>query len=432
MISARSSSVSICLAAKRVRDNSSDHNPNNICSLVSANSKSNTPTTATSTPENDQNIDNPTTSSAFNDIILISETADNSSADIHNNVAYSGDTFNDDLGDLVSGPNRPIQKEYPKSKFGSQNRAFSSSYYANFEWLEYSIKKNAVFCYACRMFANNFGYTEDTFIKTGFNNWKKISSKLASHAGTKIHVQSTVRLSEYVFSKKSGSVLSKMCTANKVLIEKNRKYVSQLIDIVLYLSKQGIAFRGHEESFKSTNKGNFKEMCELFAKHLPSFNEIHERKINLTSWQIQEDIIDICANLVNKEIFKQITETGFFAIMCDEARCFKEEQLSICVRYSVKFQVFERFLGFVNVSTGQDASHIVSAIFYFFEKHKVDMNAVKIIAQSYDGASVMSGHLNGVQSKIKDFYPCAIYTHCMAHQLNLIVVDTCKNIKVSL
>jgi len=38
--------------------------------------------------------------------------------------------------------------------------------------------------------------------------------------------------------------------------------------------------------------GNFKEMCELFAKHVPSFNEIHERKINLTSWQIQEDIID--------------------------------------------------------------------------------------------------------------------------------------------
>jgi hypothetical protein len=46
-----------------------------------------------------------------------------------------------------------------------------------------------------------------------------------------------------------------MCTANKVLIEKNRKYVSQLIDIVLYLSKQIIAFRGYKETSKSTNKG---------------------------------------------------------------------------------------------------------------------------------------------------------------------------------
>ena len=68
-------------------------------------SKSNTPTTATSTPENYQNIsDNPTTSSASNDIVLTSETA------INNNVSYSEDIFNDDLGDLVSGPSRPIQK----------------------------------------------------------------------------------------------------------------------------------------------------------------------------------------------------------------------------------------------------------------------------------------------------------------------------------
>jgi hypothetical protein len=61
-------------------------------------------------------------------------------------------------------------------------------------------------------------------------------------------------------------------------------------------------------------------MCELFAKRLPNFNEIYKQKINLTSWQIQEDIIEICANLVNKEIFKQIVETGFFTIMCVEAR----------------------------------------------------------------------------------------------------------------
>jgi hypothetical protein len=52
-------------------------------------------------------------------------------------------------------------------------------------------------------------------------------------------------------------------------------------------------------------------------------------------------------------------------------------------------------LGFINVSTGQNPNHIVSTIFNYFEKHKIDMNAVNIIAQSYDGASVMSGHLNG-------------------------------------
>ncbi|CAI6372425.1 unnamed protein product [Macrosiphum euphorbiae] len=109
--------------------------------------------------------------------------------------------------------------------------------------------------------------------------------------------------------------------------------------------------------------------------------------------------------------------------MCDEAWCYKEEQLSICVRYTVKLQAYERFLGFVNVSSGQDADHIVSSIISYFESNKVDLKTLSIIAQSYDGASVMSGCLGGVQAKIKQLYPCAIYTHCMAHRLNLVVVD---------
>jgi len=64
------------------------------------------------TPENDQNnIDDTTTSSASNDNILIPVIADNSNANIHMNVSsYSGDTFNGDLGNLVSGLNRPIIK----------------------------------------------------------------------------------------------------------------------------------------------------------------------------------------------------------------------------------------------------------------------------------------------------------------------------------
>lgn len=54
----------------------------------------------------------------------------------------------------------------------------------------------------------------------------------------------------------------------------------------------------------------------------------------------------------------------------------------------------------------------------------------KTIAQSYDGANVMAGKFNGIQSKIKKKYLYAIYVHCMAHRLNLIVINMCKNIKV--
>lgn len=111
-------------------------------------------------------------------------------------------------------------------------------------------------------------------------------------------------------------------------------------------------------------------------------------------------------------------------------RSHKQEQLSICVRFVNDLDIEEKFLEFVDVSDGQDANHIISALFQCFEKLNFDMESLKIVAQSYDGASVMLGCLNGVQAKIKQYFPSAIYTHCMSHRLNLVVLDRCKGIKV--
>lgn len=41
---------------------------------------------------------------------------------------------------------------------------------------------------------------------------------------------------------------------------------------------------------------------------------------NLTSPDIQNEIISICCNIVEKSIVSQIKEVGFFAIMVDDAR----------------------------------------------------------------------------------------------------------------
>ena len=45
----------------------------------------------------------------------------------------------------------------------------------------------------------------------------------------------------------------------------------------------------------------------------------------------------------------------------------------------------------------------------------------KLIAQTYDGASVMRGRIGGVHFKVKEVYENAYYVHCAAHQLNLVL-----------
>jgi hypothetical protein len=48
----------------------------------------------------------------------------------------------------------------------------------------------------------------------------------------------------------------------------------------------------------------------------------------------------------------------------------------------------------------------------------------KLVGQGYDGASNMSGRLNGVGARIADEYPAAIYVHCNKHCLQLCVQDS--------
>ena len=50
----------------------------------------------------------------------------------------------------------------------------------------------------------------------------------------------------------------------------------------------------------------------------------------------------------------------------------------------------------------------------------------KARAQTYDGAAVMSSELNGVQARIKEKVPEAMFTHCYAHKLNLVLLHSAK------
>ena len=48
--------------------------------------------------------------------------------------------------------------------------------------------------------------------------------------------------------------------------------------------------------------------------------------------------------------------------------------------------------------------------------------------QTYDGASVMSGHINGVQAIVRQEYPFAHFVHCAAHRLNLVLCQSASSI----
>lgn len=65
----------------------------------------------------------------------------------------------------------------------------------------------------------------------------------------------------------------------------------------------------------------------------------------------------------------------------------------------------------------------------------LDIELIHCRGQAYDGASVMSGNLTGLQTRVKEISPEAMFVHCCAHNLNLCLIDSadcCVNSKLFL
>ncbi len=101
-----------------------------------------------------------------------------------------------------------------------------------------------------------------------------------------------------------------------------------------------------------------------------------------------------------------------FAIMADEARDGHTEQLAICVRYVTEGTIKERFLSLTELRSF-DAKSITEALERKLQEEGIAQ--LKCVAQTYDGAAVMSEAAGGVQYIFRERHPEAIYVHCYAH-----------------
>lgn len=101
--------------------------------------------------------------------------------------------------------------------------------------------------------------------------------------------------------------------------------------------------------------------------------------------------------------------------MLDETSDISNKSLlSTVLRYFSQNEnkIVERFLGFNDMSADKTSGFLFNHYIQIVEEFKIKN---KFEAQTYDGAAVMSGHLNGFQSKVLEKYPKAMFTHCYAH-----------------
>jgi hypothetical protein len=140
---------------------------------------------------------------------------------------------------------------------GPDKRSFLSAWYDKFDWLEYSVEKNAAFCFHCFLFkssSNGNHYGSDVFTKSGFTNWKKASEYFRGHVGGPTSFHNNARNSCEDFRNKKQSVAYALVRHEEKSHIEYEIRLRAVVGVVRFLLEQGLAFRGHDESSTSFNK----------------------------------------------------------------------------------------------------------------------------------------------------------------------------------
>ncbi len=330
-------------------------------------------------------------------------------------------------------PSQPILNSYPKCTFGSISQAFNAGWYRSRPWLEYSLSRDACFCFPCRKFsvANE---RDVVFTSRGYTDWKAALERdrgLQKHASSQCHVQAMATWSELKCREASGETIDCMLVG-KTQLEKNRYYLKSIGGVVKFLCINEPGLRGTTEttSNNDTSAGLFLNLFEYTLEKDAFLADIVKGipKHKYTSKDIQNEIIETLADMVLSEIKHRYTnaDSAGFCLKSDGTRdkC-NVENLSVMIRLLCNSLPEEHLIGLLDLHQ-LDAEYISNQILSHLSA--ASYSADNIVSQCYDGASVMSGVRGGVQAllqnKLGRYIP---YIHCYNHQLHLAVVHAIQS-----
>lgn len=235
----------------------------------------------------------------------------------------------------VPRPRMEQLKSTYKLKGKTMTRSFNMASYDN-KWLCGSEKLNKLFCWPCLLLGNT--NEKGVWSKHGYDDLNHLSVSMKTHSSSKYHINNAFALSTYGQQRIDEALdRSREVARNRHNdeVRKNRNGMRTLVEITCLLGSHGLAFRGHDETADSANRGNYKDFCSMIAAKDPTFRDFLDSKVfSGTSGGIQNEIIECVQEQIMQKIKQEVSEAEFVSLMVDESTdAARMSQLSCALRY---------------------------------------------------------------------------------------------------
>ena len=341
--------------------------------------------------------------------------------------------------------------KFPTRTINGIHRHFQHSWLSRYPGLVYSKSQNGGYCKYCVLFGKHEPSVKElgVFVTKPFTNFKKATEQLGGHfhgtgisKGSKTHHNAMQDATTFMMAmeKKGSRIDHHLSSTHSKQVEENRLKIRSIAETIIFCGRQGIALRGHRDDRPSVeedpnkNHGNFLALLQfrvqsgdkVLSDHLKSAGS----NATYTSKTIQNELIEICGDIIRYKILTKIRQAKYFSIIADEATdVSNDEQLSISIRYVDDSSPTEVFVAFCECVTGVTGRAIADNILLKLSQWQLELEHLR--GQAYDGAGAMAGKSKGAASCIITQQPKALYTHCASHRLNLCVVKCCSIREIS-
>ncbi|KAF3850455.1 hypothetical protein F7725_012227, partial [Dissostichus mawsoni] len=319
----------------------------------------------------------------------------------------------------VLGFDEPCRPDisFPARKIGTETfeRCFT-----RWKWVHYVTEKDTVLCFTCcKAIEKGLRHNDrktSSFTVGGFCNWRKATTKFSQHELADIHSESERMLASLL-----NTPLMLYC---RRLANNGQNSPRANIQISKIHGSLGLSLRGH-----NNRDGVLWKLMMERTFTLPKCREWLQRRDNWMSDTVQNEILEIFAHAVQREIVSEAREHSFYGLTADATTDIStSEQFSITLQYvDSKLEAVNAFLGFYSApdSTGETLFSCIKDVFL-----RLNLPLERLRGFCFDGAANVSGRISGVQAKLKEQCPSALYVHCSNHALDLVLQEVAREVRV--